>query len=314
MTRRIRRLQLACALLAVPMMVSAQAQLSFESLPASIVVDNAIFSEAETLLPFTVAHEGDATSWFVTVSRGNSGSFDPRQLQRRLFFFFTLSTNYNIFTPSEVIARDLSGPLTASSVASGTFAATASLQTASSQFSVRLPAEQFVRQGTYTDAVDLTLYRGSPSAPGTAVQVERRTVQITSVTSTVAQIGLVETGGAGGAGSPDFSFDFGPLSPGLSRSVDLVFRANSSYLVQVSSANGGRLRNINRTGEITIPYTFRYNGSAYNLSSRSTIGLSLLSGTGIDYARGTVEVQIGAFSNAPSGLYEDVVTFTISTF
>lgn len=294
--------------------VGAQAVLSFQSVPATLSIDNQIFTEARTPLPITVAHEGDAASWFVTVSRGNAGSFDPRELQRRFFFFFILSTEYNIFTPSEEIARDLSGPLPAGSVISGSFSASGSLQTASAQFSVRLPPEQFVRQGTYTDAVDVSLYQGSPSAPGDAILVERRTVDITSVTATVAQVGLVETGGAGTSGQRDFSLDFGPLAPGLTRTVDLVFRANSSFLVEAVSSNGGALLNVNQPGGFTIPYTFRYDGSTYDLASSTVIDLSFLSGTGIDFARGTIEVEIGAFSNAPAGLYEDVITFTISTF
>lgn len=299
---------------AVPFSVSAQAVLSFQSIPASLAIENQIFTEARTSLPITVAHEGDAVSWFVTVSRGNAGGFNPRELQRRFFFFFVLSTEYNIFTPSDEIARDLSGPLPSGSVISGSFPASASLQTRSAQFSVRLPAEQFVRQGSYTDAVDVSLYRGSPSAPGDAVLVERQSVDITSLTSTVAQVGLVETSGAGTSGQRDFSMEFGPLSTGQTRRVDLVYRANSSFLVEAASSNGGVLLNVNRPGGFTIPYEFRYEGTVYDLSPSEVIDLSFLSGTGLSFSRGRIEVEIGEFSNPPSGLYEDVITFTISTF
>ena len=300
--------------LLAPGVVVAQAQLAIDALPGSISVANGIFSESSTSLPITVSHQGDATQWFVTVSRGNASSFDPRELQRRFFFFFVLSLDYNIYTPDDEIARDLSAPVTASQVASGSFAASSSLQTASRQFSLRIPPEQFVRQGTYTDSVDVSLYRGSVANPNAAVRVERRTVEISSVTASVAQVGLVESGGANSSAQRDFSMDFGVLTPGAVRTADLLFRSNSSFLVEAASQNGGALRNINRPGNITIPYTFRYDGTTYDLSSSRVVDVSFLSGTGINFERRPIEVQIGAFSNPPSGLYEDVITFTISTF
>ncbi|MFW5827467.1 MAG: hypothetical protein ACOCU4_05220 [Alkalispirochaeta sp.] len=314
MSRTIRLIILLVFLVGALSGAGAQAQLSIASLPGTVSVANQIFSESTTAIPITVAHEGDAASWFVTVSRGNSSSFDPRQLQRRFLFFFTLSLNYNIFTPSDSIARDTTGPLSASNVLSGSFAASTSVQTDSREFTVRIPSEQFVRQGTYTDEVDISLYRGSVNNVDAAVRVERRTVDISSVTSSVAEVGLVESGGAASNVDRNFTMDFGPLSSGETKTADLLFRANSGYFLEAESANQGELLNVNRPGNFTIPYEFRYDGDTYDLSSPRTLDVSFLSGTGISFARRPISVQIGAFSNVPSGLYEDVITFTISTF
>ena len=314
MSRTIRPIILLVFLLGALSGAVAQAQLSIASLPGSVSVANQIFSESTTAIPITVAHEGDAASWFVTVSRGNASSFDPRQLQRRFLFFFTLSLNYNIFTPSDAIARDTTGPLSASNVLAGSFAASTAVQTDSGEFTVRIPAEQFVRQGTYTDEVDVSLYRGSVSNVDAAVRVERRTVEISSVTSSVAEVGLVESGGAASNVDRNFTMDFGPLNSGETRTADLLFRANSGYFLEAESANQGELLNVNRPGNFTIPYEFRYDGDAYDLSSPRTLDVSFLSGTGITFARRPISVEIGQFSNVPSGLYEDVITFTISTF
>jgi spore coat protein U-like protein len=237
--------------LAIP--ASAQAVLSFSSLPGNVSVANGIFSESFGSIPFTVSHQGDATGWFVTASRGNSSSFDPRLMQRRFLFFFTLSLDYNIYTPFGVIVRDLSGPIGAANVVAGSFAASGSAQTTSSHLSVRIPPEQFVRTGTYTDSVEISLYRGSVLTPESAVRVEQRTVQISSTTSSVAQVALVESGGDASMGDSTFAMDFGPLSPGATRTADLVFRANRGYQIEASSANGGQLLNVNRPGGFTIP-------------------------------------------------------------
>lgn len=294
--------------------VTAQTNLSIASLPGSVSVANQIFTESTTTIPITVAHEGDAASWFVTVSRGNSSSFDPRELERRYLFFFTLSLDYNIFTPDDAIARDTSGPLTTANVIHGSFSASPSVQTDSGQFTVRIPAEQFVRQGTYNDEVDVSLYQGLVTNAEAAVRVERRTVQISSVTSSVAQVGLVESGGSTSNVDRNFTMDFGPLNSGAIRTADLLFRANSGYALEAESANQGELLNVNRPGGYTIPYEFRYDGTTYDLSSPRTVDVSFFSGTGISYVRRPISVEIGQFSNVPSGLYEDVITFTISTF
>ncbi|MFW5695178.1 MAG: hypothetical protein ACOCYB_08410 [Alkalispirochaeta sp.] len=292
----------------------AQVELSIASLPGTVSVANEIFAESTTSIPITIAHEGDATAWFVTVSRGNSSSFDPRELQRRFLFFLTLSLDYNVFTPDDAIARDTTGPLSAVNVVRGSFPAASSVQTDSGEFTVRIPAEQFVRQGTYRDEVDVSLYRGSVDDTAAAVRVERRTVEISSVTSSVAEVGLVESGGSSSNIDRNFTMDFGPLNSGDTRTADLLFRSNSGYFLEAESANQGELLNVNRPGNSTIPYEFRYNGDAFDLSSPRTLDVSFLSGTGISYVRRPIAVEIGQFSNVPSGLYEDVITFTISTF
>jgi spore coat protein U-like protein len=317
MKSRLRSISLTVLLVTIAA-VSAPAQgtLSFSSLPGSVSVANGIFSESFGSVPFTVSHQGDAAEWFVTASRGNSSSFDPRLMQRRFLFFFTLSLNYNIFTPFGVIVRDLSGPIGAANVVAGSFGASGSVQTASSYLSVRIPPEQFVRSGTYTDSVEVSLYRGSVLTPESAVRVERRTVQISSTTSSVAQVALVESGGDASLGDGTLAMDFGPLAPGATRTADLVFRANRGYYLEAASANGGQLLNVNRPGGFTIPYTFRYDGSVVALGTGNTVlGLSFFTGTGINFARRPISVEIGSFaSNVPSGLYEDVITFTISPF
>lgn len=314
MMRTVRTILFLGFLLAALHGAVAQAQLSIASLPGSVSVANQIFSESTTTIPITVAHEGDATSWFVTVSRGNASSFDPRLLQRQFLFFFTLSLDYNIFTPADAIARDTTGPLGASNVLSGSFSASTAVQTSSGQFTVRIPAEQFVRQGTYTDDVDISLYRGSVNDVAAAVRVERRTVEISSVTNSVAEVGLVPSGGASSNVNTSFTMDFGPLTSGETRTADVLFRANSGYFLEAESANQGELLNVNRPGNFTIPYEFRYNGDAYDLSSPQTLDVSFFGGTGITFARRPIAVEISPFSNVPSGLYEDVITFSISTF
>lgn len=300
-------------LVAIAIPVSAQANLAIASAPSVIALQNNPFLGARAPMDVVVSHTGDATDWFVTVSAGSFGDFSQRRARYRIsFFFFTFDffLNYNVYTSASQIAEDLSVPITPNTVESGSFVASVDPQQAVADLEVRMRYNQFEREGLYSDTVTVSLYEGSPLDPNSAVLVEQRQIQITIQTIDVGEIGIVPVGNTVTSATSSYTMDFGPLEQGESQQVDLVYRANAGFDLYVTSANGGVLSNIN--GPVgTIPYIFRAGGTTYNLSSRQRIDGQFLTGTGEDYYRRTVEVEIGALSNPPPGLYTDILTFEV---
>ncbi|MEX2443527.1 MAG: hypothetical protein WD492_07975 [Alkalispirochaeta sp.] len=299
----------------------AQVTLSIDSLQGSVSVQNEISTENSVELPVTIAHNGDATDWFVTVSRGGSSTFDPRQARVRVKgTWFT--TDYNVFTPDNEIARDLTGPISSNEVLSGSFSASAEGQTQTSSFTVRIPAGQYVLAETYEDDVDVTLYRGSVADPANAVQEEQRVVTILPDTFIVVEAGVVPPGGTPGSRTESYEMDFGELTPGDSRSADLIFRANTSYEVAVSSRHDGEMFLYpNDAPDSTpdleaapIPYEFIYDGKSSAIPRNNLEKVNKVTDPSFPYERRTIEVVIGDFADLRAGTYRDVISLTVSAF
>lgn len=303
--------------------VTAQVTLSIDSLQGNLSVQNGISQDSSVDLPITIAHQGDATDWFVTVSRGASATFDPREARIRVKGTW-YTTNYNVYTPEGQIARDLTGPVSSDEVLSGSFSASAGGQTQSSTFTVQIPAGQYVLAETYEDDLDVTLYRGSPTDTANAVQVEQSVVTILPVTSEMVMVGIVPPGGAPGARTESYEMDFGELAPGSSRTADLILRANSLYQVEASSRHSGELFLYPDTGADTtpdldatpIPYEFIYDGKSYNLQNTKRVEQvrGKVADPSFPFERRTIEVVIGDFADLPAGTYRDVISLTISAF
>jgi hypothetical protein len=283
-------------------------QFSLVSVSSTVTVDNQIFTPASGSIDVTVGHTGGPSGYVVTVSRGSSATFDPRTMIRQgLFGIFLPRLEYNIFTPAEEIARDLTVPLTNSQVIRGSFGNSGSaFNTESQSFSVRIPEEQFVRRGTYQDQVEVSLYQGRQLDSSTLVLVGRETVTISSTTPTIAQIAI--------AGQSSYAMDFGNLVPGATRSTILQYRTNTGFRIDATSENGGMLVNQTHSGSAPIPYQLAVDGNEVNLADSSLVGLDLLFGTTIEFESLPMSVLIGSFEDVLPGLYQDVITFTISNF
>lgn len=284
------------------------AQFSLVSVTPAVVVDNQIFSLATGAIDVTVGHTGGPAGYVLTVSRGSSATFDPRTMVRQgLFGFLFPRLEYNIYTPSNEIARDLTVPVTNNQVIRGNFGNSgSSFNTVSHSFSVLVPEEQFVRRGTYQDQVEVSLYEGRQVDPDTLVLIDRATVTINSTTPTIAQITI--------AGQSSYSMDFGNLMPGAVRSTVLQYRTNTGFRIDAESENGGVLKNQTHAASEPIPYQLTVGGNTVNLSDSALVGLDLLFGTTIEFESLPLSVTIGAFEDVLPGLFQDVITFTISNF
>ncbi|TVR69299.1 MAG: hypothetical protein EA427_08700 [Spirochaetaceae bacterium] len=283
-------------------------QFSLVSVSSTVVVDNQIFSPASGSIGVTVGHTGGPGGYVVTVSRGSSPTFDPRTMVRQGFFGVLLPRlEYNIFTPADEIARDLTVPLTNNQVIRGSFGNSGSaFNTESRSFTVRIPEEQFVRRGTYQDQVEVSLYQGRQVDPDTLVLIDRATVTISSTTPTIAQIAI--------SGQSSYTMDFGNLVPGATRSAPLQYRTNTGFRIDAESENGGVLVNQTHSGSAPIPYQLAVGGNTVDLSDSALVGLDLLFGTTIEFESLPMSVTIGSFEDVLPGLFQDVITFTISNF
>jgi spore coat protein U-like protein len=299
-------------ILANPSRVGAQpvpGSLELVSVTNPLSIDNQVFSEATGVLSVTVGHTGGPSAYFLTVSRGGSGSFDPREMEYRFFFgLFAEYLDYNVFTPTGEIARDLTGPISPAEVISGSFGNTGSgYATATGVFDVRIPAGQLVRRGTYRDEVVVSLYEGDPSQAQSATLIDQESVEISSTTSTVAQIAV--------SGQSQHTMDFGFLTEGAVRTADLLFRSNAAYRIDAVSENGGVMVNVYQPQSDPVAYQLRAGGSAVNLASQALIRIGLFpAGSADSFDTIPLSVTTGQVDQVLPGRFEDVITFTISTF
>lgn len=298
-------------LIAVPPVTAQPAPplLELVAVTPTVTVNNAIFSETEATIDVTVGHSGGPTAYFVTVSAGSEGTFDPRRMVQRFFFgIFASYLDYNIFTRQGAIARDLSRPLSPREVIRGNFGNTGSgYATASESFTVRVPADQFVRRGTYRDEVVVTLYQGTVNRPAEALHRGEQVVSLTSETPTVAQITV--------AGQGQDTMNFGVLRTGAVRETELQFRTNAAYRIDATSENQGALRNVLQPSGAVIPYQLSAGGAVIALDSPALVTLGLtVAGSSTSWEVIPLTVTIGSVDDADPGLFQDVITFTISNF
>ncbi|SIQ38618.1 hypothetical protein SAMN05920897_10814 [Alkalispirochaeta americana] len=283
-------------------------RLEFVSIPSPVTVDNQIFSPAQGTMEVTIGHRGGPTGYVVTASPGRSGSFDPRIMpfQGILGVFFP-GLDYNLYTPDNEILRDFPGSLSRQEVLWGSFGNSGNtLSTQTRTVRVEIPSGQFVRRGAYQDRVVFSLYRGRSPRLEELELVARRTVSVQSVTPTVAQIRI--------SGQDAYEMNFYQLSPGQRRSAVLEYRANVGFRIEAASQNGGVLANQTVPSGEPIPYQLRLRGVPVNLSRPGLVELNLIFGTSQEFETIPLDVTIGSFGQVTPGRFEDVITFTISSF
>jgi spore coat protein U-like protein len=144
--------------------VWGQITLRFQSTPRNVSGVYVVDSPVVLNQSLSVRHRGAATSYFVTFSAGQSGSFTARA---------ALSAAggqllYQIYAAagSSSILKDLSGYPSISEVLAGSLPASGSFQRADHTFIIVPGPAQFPLAGTYQDSVTIRLYEGTPASPG----------------------------------------------------------------------------------------------------------------------------------------------------
>ncbi len=295
---------LALVLLALPGSLGAQT-LRFQSYPAT--VSGTYDPDAGTTLAqaITVRHRNAACDYFVTFSAGQSGSFAARAARSG-----ASSLAYQIYDSmvGRNVLKDLSASPSTAEVLTGSFAASGNTWTTEAQtYTVHLPAGQLPAAGTYTDSVNMEVWDGTPSSPGSRDQ--RVTFTISIVVGPTLDVALVSTGGAFNEASSSVTFDFGTLSAGGSRAGDLVVRSNSLTTITISSANGGVLKNADPGDDSEVPYQLLVNGTPLTLPAATPVPLaSSAPATGFAGTRYGISAVIQGYGWPTEGTYSDVLT------
>ena len=278
------------------------------SVPAvSSTYDSTIENDLPQTLSIThISFNAGSTSYFVTFSAGQSGTFANRQARSAAGG----TLNYQIMdnAASRNVLEDLSVNSPIQNVLSGTNPASG-IQQLTSNFVVVLPASQLPNAGTYTDSVNVGLYSGAPT--GTSTAQTTQTMSLSFTVPKIAELSLVPIGSPFVPGSTSSLMDFGILTQGTSRGVDLLVRANSSYQVALQSQHGGVLAITTAGDTSTIPYTLQFNGAPLSLPA-GVPNTAINAGPPTSGARYPINIVIGNIGNATEGTYQDNITITVT--
>lgn len=166
----------------------------------------------------------------------------------------------------------------------------------------------WLRFGNYTEYISAQLYMGTIS---NYTFIGSKQLALNYNAAKRVDISVVPTGSAFSLADTDEVLDFGNLTPGATRSCDVVLKYNAGYTLYASSVNGGRLKH--QTDAEYIPYTIKFNGSPVTLTTSPT---QLFREFGVSPATGTVipvNVTIGNFGIVKSGTYSDQVLLTVQS-
>ncbi|MFP4113438.1 MAG: spore coat protein U domain-containing protein [Spirochaetota bacterium] len=313
--RRITLMAVAAVSLSIVPTAVAQDIFGFYAPPGAVYA-NASFERGETVeVSVTIEHEGAAIpSWFLGVSTGNSGVFEPREMLQGAWVL-----EYQVYgsqPPSSLVLKEPPAILTASDVITsadfGTVAATTELVTFTLYLNV--PAGQFLASGEYTDTISLRLYTGDYADPGTHALADTTDVTVTGRMAEIIDLYALREPGIR-------SMDL--TSSVANRLIATVHeRSNSAtgYTVTVTSANlaadlGGATEPYmaHDAGSETLSYSLTYDGAPV---AGWTAGTALLTDSTVTTAPEwlTRELRI-SYSGSPSliaGDYEDRLILTIS--
>ncbi len=181
-------------------------------------------------------------------------------------------------------------------------------QTKTHNFIIEIPDGQFVPAGTYTDDIELRLYRN-----GAILNSETTDMTISVDVEASVGLSIVDVGGLYNPTSTSYTMDFGVLEEGESMSAQAVARSNTSYSISVSSQNGGQMKH--DTVPEYVPYNLTFDGSSVNFGG-SSAPVNIITNAPPTTATGTsypIDVVIESFGWIQSGLYSDNLTFEITS-
>lgn len=197
-------------------------------------------------------------------------------------------------------------------------------QTATFVFSIPTITSQgptIVKNGVYTDVFQMRIYEGSNVGSTAENPVMIVPINVTVHVPKIINVSLVAPGSGFVENSTSRAMDFGLISGGQSKSVDLRIRTNAGVSVSFSSRNNGQLRPENGSNEASgIPYFFYVNGVLINLDNSANIpvqGLFAVGETDMNGLSYPIRVEIrGATSNSmkfSAGIHSDSILITAAT-
>ena len=177
-------------------------------------------------------------------------------------------------------------------------------------FALVVPGGGFAPAGRYTATVTASLWSG-PFKSG--VYKGMASLNLAVDVGEIIDIAVVPVSLPFDYAAKNLTMDFGFLEAGNSRAADMVARANTTYGVSLSSANGGRLRNADPSDASEIPYELRIDAAVLALAPGTAVPIAAgAPATTSEGRRYRMEARILPFDFPTEGEYTDILTITIS--
>jgi spore coat protein U-like protein len=255
----------------------------------------------------------DTCDFSVVFSRGAAADYSRYLSKSGDRYSFNL---FKLNSASSTILKDRSDATSLYDVTDGVFPVGSAPSTRSVVFYPRispLTALTLVPPGTYAETIEARLFAGRPpsmadSESGHLTFTFRYDVpKITAM----AFDGLTPAISGGAAGAR--TMDFGDLSGGGNKTVNLTLLFNAGYRLSFLSVNGQRLKHESR--DFHIPYQLRVDNYSVDISSGALTQVA--TGSGITANGGVrtipVNVQIAPVTNALSGQYNDRIEIVLQS-
>lgn len=258
-------------------------------------------SEAGQTIFIRVRHtKSDACSYFVTFSKGQSGSYD-----RAMSGPGAVDLHYQFYdTPSKSNVLKEIPEATASEVLSGSFGTAAETQDLS--YYIAIAPGQMVPAGSYADSITVRLYEGTLAS---YTQRDQATFAVDASVDDVLQMCVVSCGAPFDPFATSRTMAFGTMNTGDWREIDLLVRGNVAYEVLFRSDNKGVMAEAGGKGE--VPYTLTLNGAAVDLTSGLVTAVTGTGPTPMGGDRYHLLATIGSLSAAVAGNYQDNIAITV---
>lgn len=255
---------------------------------------------------------GATCEYFVALSTGQSGDFNLRKLSQAAHVL-----NYNAYTDAGKIIFKAPPTAAQGEVISGSFSVAIALtQTNNHSFYWTINPQQIVpaQQTHYVDTnLSLDLYAGTPLASPTLIT--SATVTFRALVESSVDLSLVRSGSPFNINDTAQLIDFGVLSGGEQREIDLVIRSNNGYMVSMESLNRQAMVHAEAPAvKDTVPYQVVLNGGGVDLTTGAPV--QIISSTGTTPATGIsfpIEFTLGNLSGTETaGTYSDIISVTVT--
>ncbi len=174
------------------------------------------------------------------------------------------------------------------------------------EYYIRVPKEQVVLPGTYSDTITATLYEGLYTSVN-PVEIYSESITINIPVAYMAELSLIDTDFAGPV---SHNQDLGSLYEGYTYDFHLYARSNKGYKLYCQSENESKL--IGQTTSKEISYSFTVDASPVNLNSVDRVlMLTYSSSTNSSGNDQQCVLTVGECAHAFADTYEDCLTFTI---
>jgi spore coat protein U-like protein len=170
--------------------------------------------------------------------------------------------------------------------------------------------------GVYLDSYAIKLWDKPFGSAQQHAPVVSANVTLTTTISKMLDLSIVNTGSSFDPAQTAKSLDFGALTTGKTRGLDLLVRGNAGFAITFSSENNGALKHLNPGVSEMISYRTKINGTEYGLSSSQSSPVTVISGNGQTSAAGiqhSVLFEILSTLDRMAGTYRDNITVTATT-